>query len=120
MGLNPFQSSLETFPPVCSRFIGKARWLDSHEICQHLSASLNTNLATYLLKTPRNESQRMGEITFGGISVQVKHKLHKTSVSKKKETNQNHNEMTFIQRAFICDILIKHRVPELFIKRVNE
>ena len=27
MGLNPFQFSLETFPPVCSRFIGKARGL---------------------------------------------------------------------------------------------
>ena len=71
MGLNPFQSSVEMFPIVCLRFIYKALGLDSHEMSARQSLSLDTILVTYLSKMPRNESQRMSEITFGGISAQI-------------------------------------------------
>ena len=54
-----------------------------------------------------HRSQRMSEVTFGGISAQINKSLARPE-SEIKGSNKNHNDVTFIQRAFICDILIIH------------
>ena len=120
MGLNPFKSSLETFPPVsCSRFTVKARGLaGSQEMSPRLCVL--RYLPTNLPKMPRNESQRMSEITFGGISAQINKSLTRPKSVRNKRKQQESMKLLSSRELLSVISLLYTAFLNVFMKRINQ